>query len=86
MTYRQRKQRRRRHGGGPRSKFLLGVGVLALVAIIGALSAVGYVLAIAATRLGFAPVLALDVDPVAVETTRANAAANGAVVEAVVLA
>ncbi len=49
MTYRQRKQRRRRHGGGPRSKFLLGVGVLALVAIIGALSAVGYVLAIAAT-------------------------------------
>ena len=35
------------------------------------------VLAIAASRLGFAPVLAIDVDPVAVETTRANAAANG---------
>jgi ribosomal protein L11 methyltransferase len=35
------------------------------------------VLAIAASRLGFAPVLAIDVDPVAVETTRANGAANG---------
>ena len=33
--------------------------------------------AIAAARLGFAPVLAIDVDPVAVETTRANAEANG---------
>ena len=33
-------------------------------------------LAIAAARLGFAPVLAIDVDAVAVETTRANAAAN----------
>lgn len=35
------------------------------------------VLSIAAIRLGFAPVIALDDDPVAVETTRANAAANG---------
>jgi len=35
------------------------------------------VLAIAAARLGFAPVVAVDADPVAVETTRANAAANG---------
>jgi ribosomal protein L11 methyltransferase len=35
------------------------------------------VLAIAASRLGFAPVLAIDVDPVAVETTRANAGSNG---------
>jgi ribosomal protein L11 methyltransferase len=43
------------------------------------------VLSIAAVRLGFAPVLAVDVDPVAVETTRANAAANGVVVEAAVL-
>lgn len=42
------------------------------------------VLAIAAARLGFAPVLALDVDPVAVEVTVANARANGAAVEAVV--
>jgi ribosomal protein L11 methyltransferase len=40
------------------------------------------VLAIAAARLGFAPVLAIDVDPVAVETTRANAAANGVEVDA----
>ena len=35
------------------------------------------VLAIAAAKLGFAPVVAVDVDPVAVQTTRANAAANG---------
>jgi ribosomal protein L11 methyltransferase len=35
------------------------------------------VLSIAAARLGFAPVLAVDSDPVAVEVTRANAAVNG---------
>jgi ribosomal protein L11 methyltransferase len=40
------------------------------------------VLAIAAARLGFAPVVAVDVDPLAVEATRSNAAANGAEVEA----
>jgi len=43
------------------------------------------VLSIAAVRLGFAPVLAVDVDPVAVETTRENAAANGVAVDAAVL-
>jgi ribosomal protein L11 methyltransferase len=36
------------------------------------------VLAIAGARLGFSPVLAVDVDPVAVETTAANADANAA--------
>jgi ribosomal protein L11 methyltransferase len=35
------------------------------------------ILSIAAARVGFAPVTALDVDPVAVDVTRANAAANG---------
>jgi ribosomal protein L11 methyltransferase len=39
------------------------------------------VLAIAAARLGFAPVVAVDVDPTAVETSAANAAANGATVD-----
>jgi ribosomal protein L11 methyltransferase len=39
------------------------------------------VLAIAAARLGFAPILAVDVDPAAVEATLANAAANGVEVE-----
>jgi ribosomal protein L11 methyltransferase len=39
------------------------------------------VLAIAAARLGFAPVLALDNDPAAVEATRANAATNGVEVD-----
>ncbi len=35
------------------------------------------VLAIAAAKLGFAPVRAVDIDPVAVETTAANATTNG---------
>ena len=43
------------------------------------------VLSIAAIRLGFGPVLAVDNDPVAIETTRANAALNGVAIEAVVL-
>jgi ribosomal protein L11 methyltransferase len=40
------------------------------------------VLAIAAAKLGFHPVAALDSDPAAVEATRANAAANGVEVDA----
>jgi ribosomal protein L11 methyltransferase len=40
------------------------------------------VLAIAAARLGFHPVVALDSDPAAVEATLANAAANGVEIEA----
>ncbi len=39
------------------------------------------VLAIGAARLGFAPVLALDIDPAAVEATFANASANGVQVD-----
>jgi ribosomal protein L11 methyltransferase len=35
------------------------------------------VLSIAAARLGYGPIQAVDIDPVAVETTIANAAANG---------
>jgi ribosomal protein L11 methyltransferase len=35
------------------------------------------ILAIAASRLGFAPVLAFDDDPLAVDAARSNAAANG---------
>ena len=35
------------------------------------------VLSVAAAKLGFAPVTAVDIDDVALETTRANAAANG---------
>jgi ribosomal protein L11 methyltransferase len=41
------------------------------------------VLSIAAAKLGFAPVSAIDLDEVAVETTRANAAANGVDVDSV---
>jgi ribosomal protein L11 methyltransferase len=39
------------------------------------------VLSIAAARLGFGPVRALDTDPLAVEATTSNAAANGVAVE-----
>jgi ribosomal protein L11 methyltransferase len=39
------------------------------------------VLAIVAARLGFAPVLALDNDPLSVQAARENAAANGAALE-----
>jgi ribosomal protein L11 methyltransferase len=42
------------------------------------------VLAIAAAQLGYRPVTAIDVDPQALEATRANAAANAAAVEAFV--
>ncbi len=40
------------------------------------------VLSVAAAKLGFAPVHAVDDDPFAVETTAANAAANGVAVDA----
>ena len=42
-------------------------------------------LSIAAARLGFDPIRAVDNDPVAVETTIANAAVNSVVLEASVL-
>jgi ribosomal protein L11 methyltransferase len=43
------------------------------------------VLSVAAVRLGFAPVFAVDADPVAVETTERTAAENGVVVSAAVV-
>ena len=43
------------------------------------------VLAIAAAKLGFAPVTAVDLDPLAIEATRGNAAANGAEIETALL-
>jgi ribosomal protein L11 methyltransferase len=43
------------------------------------------VLSIAAARLGYGPITAIDNDPVAVETTTANARANGVVVDAFLL-
>ena len=39
------------------------------------------VLSVAAAKLGFTPVSAIDIDEVALETTRANAHANGVVVD-----
>jgi ribosomal protein L11 methyltransferase len=40
------------------------------------------VLSIAAARLGFGPIVALDVDPIAVEVTRENARLNSVTIEA----
>jgi ribosomal protein L11 methyltransferase len=39
------------------------------------------VLSVAAAKLGFAPIRAVDIDEVALETTRANAGANGVEIE-----
>jgi ribosomal protein L11 methyltransferase len=75
----------RAFGTGAHPTTRLCVELLARSATRGALLDVGCgsgVLAIAAARLGYAPVHAVDVDPVAVETTRANAAANGVLVTA----
>jgi len=43
------------------------------------------VLSIAAARLGYGPIVAVDNDPVAVETTIANAAINGVAIEVALL-
>jgi ribosomal protein L11 methyltransferase len=66
-------------GTGAHPTTQLCVGLLAATTRRGALLDVGCgsgVLAIAALRLGFLPVVALDSDPLAVEATRRNAAAN----------
>jgi ribosomal protein L11 methyltransferase len=78
----------RAFGTGSHPTTRLCVQLLASTSIRGSLLDVGCgsgVLAIAAVRLGFANVVAVDVDPVAVETTCANAAANGVRVHASVL-
>jgi ribosomal protein L11 methyltransferase len=43
------------------------------------------VLSIAAARLGFGPIRAVDIDPVAVEVTTSNAAVNGVELDAILL-
>ena len=70
-------------GGHPTTQLcvelLLGLGERGSVVDIGCGSGV---LSIVAAKSGFAPVFALDSDEQAVAVTRANAAANGVVVEA----
>jgi ribosomal protein L11 methyltransferase len=72
-------------GTGAHPTTRLCVELLAGMAPAGSLLDVGCgsgVLGIAAAKLGFGPITCVDVDPVAVETTIANAAANGVAVEA----
>ena len=78
----------RAFGTGAHPTTRLCVELLASLGGRGALLDVGCgsgVLAIAGCRLGFAPVFAVDVDPVAVATTHANASANGVTIEASVV-
>jgi ribosomal protein L11 methyltransferase len=78
----------RAFGTGAHPTTRLCVELLARVGGGGSLLDIGCgsgVLGIAAARLGFGPITCVDVDPVAVETTLANAAANDVAVEARVL-
>jgi ribosomal protein L11 methyltransferase len=75
----------RAFGTGAHPTTQLCVELLATMERRGSLLDVGCgsgVLAIAGGRLGFEPVIAVDVDPVAIETTCANARANGVSLEA----
>jgi ribosomal protein L11 methyltransferase len=77
----------RAFGTGAHPTTHLSVDLLANAATRGSLLDVGCgsgVVAIAAARLGFAPVHAVDLDPVAVEVTRTNARVNGVAVETAV--
>lgn len=72
-------------GGHPTTRLCLEL-LVELRSEIGAASVLDVgcgsgVLAVAASRLGYRPVQAIDVDPVAVEETRRNAAANEAPVD-----
>jgi ribosomal protein L11 methyltransferase len=75
----------RAFGTGAHPTTRLCVELLARLAQRGSLLDVGCgsgVLAIAAARLGYGPIVAIDDDPVAVEVTRANASANGVELDA----
>ena len=75
----------RAFGTGAHATTRLCIELLAGLGRTGSLLDVGCgsgVLGIAAARLGFGPITCVDVDPVAVETTTENAAANGVEIEA----
>ena len=78
----------RAFGTGAHATTRLCIELLGATSVRGSLLDVGCgsgVLAIAASRLGFAPVAAIDVDPVAVETTRRQRSVNGVALDAFVL-
>jgi len=77
----------RAFGTGAHPTTHLSVDLLANAATRGSLLDVGCgsgVVAIAAARLGFAPVYAVDLDPVAIEVTRGSARVNDVAVETAV--
>jgi len=77
----------RAFGTGAHPTTHLSVDLVANAATSGSLLDVGCgsgVVAIAAARLGFAPVYAVDLDPVAIEVTRASARVNDVAVETAV--
>ena len=77
----------RAFGTGSHPTTHLSVALLANAGTKGSLLDVGCgsgVVAIAAAKLGFAPVHAVDLDPVAIEVTRTNALANDVAVETAV--
>ena len=75
----------RAFGTGAHPTTRLCIELLAELATRGSVLDVGCgsgVLAIAAARLGFEPVLAIDIDPVAVDVTRSNVAVNRVAIDA----
>jgi ribosomal protein L11 methyltransferase len=75
----------RAFGTGAHPTTRLCVELLAATAVRGSLLDVGCgsgVLAIAAAKLGFGPVLGVDHDPLAIEATRVNARVNGVELDA----
>jgi ribosomal protein L11 methyltransferase len=78
----------RAFGTGAHPTTQLCIRLLGTTAARGSLLDVGCgsgVLAIAGARLGFSPVVAVDIDPIAIETTESNARANGLPVDAFVV-
>ena len=73
MTHRQRQARRRRHKARPRNWLLLGLAVVLAVGIIGGLSVVGYVLAVASSAPNIDELKPIDKGSSSARSTRPTA-------------